>query len=108
MSDERCGSIIIGRNDCLGRKRDGSHCLDEAPADAPKKKSFSRGRNIPRLPFQRYRWKGAIFGSGYPDLCALRKGQPYQPRQEGKLVEDENKDMRQRSNRRNIYGETGR
>ena len=45
------------------------------------KKRRTRGRNRPRPPSRRYRWKETIFGRGYPDLCALREG-PYRPRQE--------------------------
>lgn len=58
------------------------------------KPSRQRGRNRPQTASRRYRWKEAIFGRGYPDLCALREGQPYRASQEARLDADKSKGVR--------------
>ena len=68
--------------DMLVKKRDEQNpCSDQPPQRIPSdKKRRTRGRNRPRPQTQRYRWKEAIFGKGYPDMCALKEG-AYRPRQ---------------------------
>lgn len=78
--------------DKLIRTRNNACCSeDTSDTTRPTKKPRTRGQNRPRPPARRYRWKESIFGRGYPDLCALREGQPYRAFQEAVHEADEHK-----------------